>query len=114
MEHDLRAALTGLIGIMAGPGRKERRALDAGDGFTPSMREQIDVVALLGRARTRVRQEAALSGEAWIDPGETCPFSLDQLLAEGAGVDQLLALHVLNNVVPDVPPDEGDELREPG
>lgn len=123
VERDLRAALTGLIKIMAGPGRKERHVLerdvltallDASDGFTPSMREQIDVVALWGRARTRVRREVALSGEAWTDPGETCPFSLDQLLAEGAGVDQLLALHVLNTVVPDIPPDEGDELREPG
>jgi hypothetical protein len=123
VEGDLRAALTGLIGIMAGTDPKRRRTLerdvltallDAGDGFTPSMREQIDMAALWGRVRKRVRREAELSGEAWTDPGDSCPFSLDQLLVEGAGADQLLALHVLNNVVPDVPPDQGDELREPG
>lgn len=123
VERDLRAALTGLIGLMAGPDPKRRRALerdaltallDAGDGFTPSMRERIHIAELWERVRARLRREAELSGEAWTDPGETCPFTLDQLLAEDVGVDQLLALHILTNVVPDVPPDGGDELRDPG
>lgn len=123
VERDLRAALTGLIGLTAGPDPKRRRALerdvltallDAGDGFTPSMREQIDLGSLWGRARTRARRYADLDGEAWTDPGETCPFTLDQLLAEDVGADQLLATYILTNVVPDVPPDDGDELRGPG
>jgi hypothetical protein len=120
VERDLGVALIGLIRLAARPGPEERSALrgaaltailDASDGLTPSMRTHIDLGALWVRARKRARREAKMNGQAWTDPGETCPFTLDHLLREEVEIDQLLALHILANVVPDVPPDEGDELR---
>lgn len=120
VEKGLVSAFVGLIrgvGDLGPEGRRrtEREVLtallDASDGFTPSMRAHVDLGSLWGRARTRARRYADLDGQVLTDPGETCPFTLDQLLAEDLEVDQLLAIHILTNVVPDVPPDEGDEPR---
>lgn len=120
VERGLVAALIGLIRVAAGPGPKERRRLerdvltallDASDGFTPSMREHIDMGTLWGRARKRALRDADLDGQVIPNLQEVCPFALDQILEEGVEVDTLAAIHILNNVVPDVPPDEGDELR---
>lgn len=120
VEKGLVSAFIGLIqsaGDLGPEGRRrtEREVLtgllDASDGFTPSMRERLDLGELWGRARNRARREAELIGRGWTDPGETCPFTLDQLLAEDVEVGPLLAAHILTNVVPDVDPDEGDEPR---
>jgi hypothetical protein len=120
VERGLVSAFIGLIRGAGGLGPEGRRRterevltalLDASDGFTPSMRGRLDLGELWGRARNRSRREAELDGQAWADPGETCPFTLDQLLAEDVEVGQLLAAHILTNVVPDVDPAEGDELR---
>ena len=120
VEKGLVGAFIGLIrgaGDLGPEGRRrmEREVLtallDASDGFTPSMGERLDLGELWGRARNRARREAELIGRGWTDPGETCPFTLDQLLADDVEVGPLLAAHILTHVVPDVDPDEGDEPR---
>ncbi len=54
---------------------------DAADRFTPSMRQRIDPDALYAKALRRVQAAREMSGGSPRPLPETCPFTLDELLA---------------------------------
>lgn len=60
---------------------------DAQDRFSPSMRQRIGLADIYARALDQVRSESA--GEARSLP-ETCPFSLDDLLAARPAIAELV------------------------
>ena len=51
----------------------------AAEAFTPSMRQKIDLAALYARERERLPKE--IDGVAAVPVPETCPMTLDDLLA---------------------------------
>ena len=62
------------------------RQMEAADAFAPSMRRKIDVTRLYARARHEFHKMPATvdTGLAPLPVPETCPWTLEELLAEEA------------------------------
>ncbi len=61
------------------------RQMEAADAFAPSMRRKIDVTRLYARARHEFhKMPATVDGLAPLPVPETCPWTLEELLAEEA------------------------------
>lgn len=93
----LRQALTHLLKLHAWPDSRAAEHWrdetmnfidDAENRFAPSMRQQIDLADLYKRSLKRVRAATDDTGEPRVMP-ETCPFTLDDLLAPDADVGTL-------------------------
>ena len=78
--------------------------LDAGDRFTPSMRQRIDLDRLYVQALSLMREDVDVDvdSEARRLPA-TCPFTLDELLDAEAGVSALIAKLSTHSSDPTVP-----------
>ena len=95
----LRQAMVHLIELHAWPNsrsaghwRAEIAGLlsDAQDSFAPSMRQRIVLARLYARTSAQASDLTDESGEPQATP-ESCPFSLDDLLAEPVNVPALVA-----------------------
>ena len=95
----LRQALMHLLKLHAWPGSSAAShwhdevgafLADAEDQFTPSMRQRIDLGKLYGKALHLARTATDAAGEPRRLP-ETCPFTLDELLAVQPDVAALVA-----------------------
>jgi len=95
-ESLLRQAMLHLLKLHAGeemPARHWRGETvvflaDAAQRFTPGMRQRVDLARLYAVA---LRAACAGGKPAWVSFPEACPWSLDDLLAEPADIDVLLA-----------------------
>jgi hypothetical protein len=81
LTHDLKASAWPLSREVLGWRAEARRFRgDAADRFTPAMRQRIDLASLYRRALRAMPE--AIDGQKPLPVPETCPVTLDELLAE--------------------------------